>query len=204
MSWFAAHRVTCKFLIWRLQQCLGSAVLFACFPVPSSLFLFSHSVMSNSLPPGGPQHARLPCPSLSPGVCSNSCPLSRWCHSTTSSSVTHFSYCLQSFPASGSFPVSQLFASGGQNIWDSTSASVLPMNIQGWFPLRLTGLISLQSKGLSTVFSNTTIRKYQFFGIQPFLSSSFHIRTWLLEKPSSSFPLNMTLEGLSRLPLFRF
>ena len=144
------------------------------------------------------------CPSPSPGVCSNSCPLSRWCHSTISSSVTRFSYHLQSFPASGSFRVSWLFASGDQNVWDSTSASVLPMNIQGWFPLRLTGLISLQSKGLSRVFSNTTIRKYQFFGIQTFLLSSFHTRTWLLEKPSSSFPLNVTLEGLSRLPLFWF
>ena len=134
----------------------------------------------------------------------NSSPLSPWCHPTISSSVTCFSYCLQSFPASGSFPVSQLFASGDQNIWDSTSASVLPMNIQGLFPLRLTGLISLQSKRLSRVFSNITVQKYQLFSIQPFLSPSFHIRTWLLEKPSSSFPLNMTLEGLSRLPLFWF
>ena len=127
-----------------------------------------------------------------------------WCHPTVSSSVGPFSSCPQSSLASGSFPVSQLFASGDQNIWDSTSASVLPMNIQGWFPLRWTGLISLQSRGLSRVFSNTTVRKYQLFGIQPFLSSSFHIRTWLLEKPSCSFPLNMTLEGLSRLPLFWF
>ena len=97
---------------------------------------------------------RLPCPSLSPGVCSNSCPLSRWCHPTISSCVTLFSSCLQSFPASGSFPVSQLLASGGQSIETSASASVLPMNIQGWFPLGLTGLISLQSKGFSSLLQH--------------------------------------------------
>ena len=107
------------------------------------LLLFTCSVMSDSLWPHGPCHARLPCPSLSPGMCSNSCPLSRWCHPTISSSVTPFSSCLQSFPASRPFPMSQLFASGGQSIGAWTSASVLPMNIQGWFPLGLTGLISL-------------------------------------------------------------
>ena len=107
------------------------------------------------------QHARLPCPSLSPSVCSNSCPLSWWCHPIISSSVVPFSSYLQSFPASGSFPVSQFFPSGGQSIRASASAAVLPMNIQGWFPLGLTGLISLLSKGLSRVFSNTTVQKHQ-------------------------------------------
>ena len=102
--------------------------------------------------------SRLPCPLLSPRACSNSSPLSRWCHPTTSSSVTHFSSCLQSFPASGSFPTNQLFASGGQSFGTSASASVLPMNIQGWFPLGLTGLISLLFNGLSWVFSNTTVQ----------------------------------------------
>ena len=114
------------------------------------LLLFSYSVLSNSFPLHGLQHARLPCPPLSPGVCSNSCPLSWWCHPTISSSFTHFS-CLQSFSAPGSFPVSQLFTSGGQSIGVSASASVLPMNIQGWFPLGVTGLISLVFKGLSRV-----------------------------------------------------
>ena len=126
--------------------------------VSLSVSHFSCSVMSNSLPPHGLQHARLPCPSPTPRACSNSCPLSRWCHLTISSSVAPFSSCLQSFPASGSFPVSQFFASGGQSIGVLTSASVLPMNIQDWFPLGLTGLISLQSKGLSKVFSYTTVQ----------------------------------------------
>ena len=129
------------------------------------------------------QHTRLPCPSLSPGVCSNSCPLSRWCHRTISSSVALFFFCLQSFPASGSFPMSRLFTSGGQSTGASASASVFSVNIQGWFPLGLTGLISLQSKGLSRVFSSTTVRKCQFFGVQPSLWSNSHIHTWLLEKP---------------------
>jgi len=121
------------------------------------LLLFSHSVVSDSLRPHGPQDARLPCPSLSPGVCSNSCPLSWWCNPTISSSVVPFFSCPQSFPASGSFPVSQLFSSG-QSI--GTSASVLPMNIQSYFPLGLTCLISLLSKELSRVFLNTTVRKH--------------------------------------------
>ena len=111
--------------------------------------------MSDSFQLHGLQHDRLPCPLPSPRACSNSCPSSRWCHPTISSSVVLFSSCLQSFPASGFFPMSQFFASGGQSTGASTSASVLPMNIQSWFPLRLTGLISLQSKGLSWVFSNT-------------------------------------------------
>ena len=112
------------------------------------------------------QHVRLPYPSLPPGVCSNSCPLSRWCHPTISSSVTPFSSCPQSFPASGAFLLSQLFTSGGQSIGASASASVLLMTIQGLFPLELTGLISLQSKELSRVFPSTTVQKHQFFGAQ--------------------------------------
>ena len=126
---------------------------------------------------------RLPCPSPSPRVCSNSCLLSRWCHPTISSSVTSFSSCPQSFPASGSFPVSWLFASGGYSIGASASASVLPVSIQGWFPLRLTDLMSLQSKGVLVVFYSTTIQKHQFLGTQPSLWSNSHICTWLLEKP---------------------
>ena len=142
----------------------------------------SHSVMSNSLQPHGLQQARLPCPPpTTPGACSNSCPLSRWCHPTTSSSVIPFS-CLQSFPASGSFLMSQFFASGGPSIRASASAFVLPMDIQDWFPLGLTSLI-LQSKGLSRVFSNTIVQKHQFFGAQLSLWSNSHFHTWLLEKP---------------------
>ena len=113
-----------------------------------------------------------PCPLLSPRACSNSCPLSQWCHPTILSSVTSFSSCPQSFPASGSFPVSWLFASGGQNIGASASASVLPMNVQGWFPLGLNDLISLQSRGLSTVFSSTTARMHQFFSVPSSLQSN--------------------------------
>ena len=118
---------------------------------------FSRSVVSDSLRPHGLQHARLPCPSPTPGACSNSCPLNRWCHPTVSSSVIPFSSHLQSFPASRSFLMSQFFTSGGQSIGVSASASVLPMNIQGWFPLGWTGLVSLLSKGLSRVFSNPTV-----------------------------------------------
>ena len=129
------------------------------------------------------QHTRLRCPSLSPRVCTNSCPLSRWCHPTISSSAAPFSFNLQSFPASGSFPMNQLFTSGGQSIGASASALFLPRNIQGWFPLGLTSLISLLPKGLSRVFSSTKIEKHQFLGAQPPLWSNSHIRTWLLEKP---------------------
>ena len=146
-----------------------------------SLF-FHHQVVSNSLQHHELQHIKLPCPSLSPGVCSNSCPLSWWCHPTISSSVALFSSCPQSFPASESFPVSQLFKSGGQIIGASALASVLPMNIQGWFPLGLTVSISLQSKELSRVFSSNTVWKHQFFGAQPSLWSNSHIHSWLLEK----------------------
>ena len=132
--------------------------------VQSSSVQFSRSVVSNSLQPHGQQHARLPCPSPTPRANSNSCPSSQWCHTTISSSVTLFSSCLQSFPASGSFQISQFFESVGQSIGASASASVFPMNSQDWFPLGLTGLFSLQSKGLSRVFSNTIVQKYQFFG----------------------------------------
>ena len=127
---------------------------------------FSHSVLSDSLRPHESQHARPPCPSPTPRAYTNSCPLSQWCHPTISSSVVPFSSCPQSFPASGSFQMSQLFASGGQSIGVSASTSVLPMNSQDWSPLGWTGWISLQSKGLSRVFSNTTVQKHQFFGAQ--------------------------------------
>ena len=143
---------------------------------------FSCSVMSYSLRPHGPQHARPPCPSPTPGVYPNSCPLSRWCHPTISSSVIPFSH-LQSFPASGSFPMSQLFASGVQSIGVSASASVLPMNTQDWSPLGWTSWISLQSKRPSRVFSNTTVQKHQFFSAQLSSQSNSHIHTWPLEKP---------------------
>ena len=134
----------------------------------ATFLLFSRSVMSDSLQPHGLQHARLPCPSPFPGACSNSCPLSRWCHPTISSSVVPFSSCLLSFLASGSFPMSWLFTSGGQSIEASDLVSVLPVNIQDWFPLGLTGLISLLPKGLSRVFSSTIIGKHQFFSAQLF------------------------------------
>ena len=142
---------------------------------------FSHSVMSDSLWPHILQVTRPPCPSPTPRIHSKSCPSSRWCHPTISSSVIPFSY-VQSFPASGSFPMSQLFASGGQSIRASASTSVLLMNIQNWFPLGLTGLISLQSKRLSRVFSDTTVQKHQFFSALPSLWSNSHIHMWLLEK----------------------
>ena len=127
--------------------------------------------MSRSFRPHGLQHTKLSCPSLFPRVCSNSCPLSWWCHPTVLSSVALFSSCPQSFPASGSFPLKWLFASGSQSIGASVSASLLPMNIQSWFSLGLTDLISLQSKGLSRAFSSITVWKHQFFGVQPSLWS---------------------------------
>ena len=143
---------------------------------------FSRPATSNSLWPHGLQHARPPCPSPISGARSNSCPLSQRCHPTISPSVIPFSSWLQSFLASGSFPKSQLFIAGGQSIGASASASVLPMNIQDWFPLRLTCLISLQSMGHSREFSNTADQKHQFFGTQLSLWSNSHIHTWLLEK----------------------
>ena len=128
-----------------------------------------------TLRPHGLQHTSFLCPSWSPGICSNSCPLNRWCYLTISASAALFSYCPLSFPASGSFPANQLFTPGSQSTGASASAWALPVNIQGWFPLGLTGLISLQSKGLSRVFSSTTIWKNQFFSTHPSLWSSSHI-----------------------------
>ena len=151
--------------------------------------MFSHLV-SDSLHLHGLQHARLPCPSPSPGVWSNSCPLSQWCHSTISSSATPFSG-LQSFPASGSLPVSRLFTLDGQSIETSSSASVLQMNIWGLFPLGLTGLISLKPKGLLGVFPTTTIWKPQFFSSQPSLWFNSHINTWLLGKQTFDYILTI-------------
>ena len=133
--------------------------------------------------PHEPQHTRPPCPSPTSRVYPNSCPLSRWYHPTILSSVIPFSSCLQSFPASGSLPMSQLFASGGQSIGVLGSTSVLPMNTQDWSPLGWTGWISLQFKGLSRVFSKTTFQKHQFFGTQLSSQSNSHIHTWPLEKP---------------------
>ena len=138
--------------------------------------------MSDSLWPHGLQHARFPCPSPSPRACSNSYSLSWWCHPTILSSIVSSSSCLQSFPASGSFPVSWIFASGGQSI--GASASVLLMNIQDWSPLELTGLTYLQSKGFSRIL-NITVWKHQFFSAQPLLWPNSHIHTWLLEKSTT-------------------
>ena len=169
----------------RPQQCLKSLFL----QLQIFLYLWSSSiqfsclVMADSLEPHELQHARPPCPSPTPGIHPNSCPLSRWCHPAISSSVVPFSSCPQSFPASESLPMSQLFAWGGQSIGVSASASVLPINTQGWSPSEWTGWISLQSKGLSRVFSNTTVQKHQFFSAQLCSQSNTHIHTWPLEKP---------------------
>ena len=144
---------------------------------------FSHSVVSNTLRPNESYHTRPPCPSHTPRVHSNSCPSSQWCHPAISSSVVLFSSCPQSLPASGSFPMSQLFAWDGQSIGVSASASVLAMNTQDWSPLGWTGWISLQSKALSRVFCNTTVQKHKFFCTQLSSQSNSHIHTWPLEKP---------------------
>ena len=144
---------------------------------------FSHSVVSNSLWPHESQHTKPPCPSPTPGFHSNSHPLSRWGHPAISSSVVPFSSCPQSLPASESFPMSQLFEWGGQNTGVSALASVIPKNTQDWSPLEWTGWISLQSKGLSRVFSNTTVQKHQFFSAQLSSQSNSHIHTWPQEKP---------------------
>ena len=164
------------------------------------LLLLSHSVVSDSLRPHGLQHAGLPCPSLSPGACSNPCPLNQRCHPTISSSVVPFFSCPQSCPASGSFPTSWLFTSGGQSIGASVLASVLSMNIQGGLPLGWTGLISLQSQGLSRVFSITAIWKHQFFSAS--LWSNFHILTarYKLWNFHSAWP---TFISFSNLPPFK-
>ena len=144
---------------------------------------FSQSVVSDSLRPHESQHARPPCPSPTPRVNSNSCPSSQWCHPAISSSVIPFSSCPQSLPASGSFPMSQHFTWGGQSTGVSALASFLPKNTQDWSPLGWTGWISLQSKGLSRVFYNTTVQKHQFFGTQLSSQSNSHIHTWQQEKP---------------------
>ena len=144
---------------------------------------FNHSVMSHPLRPHESQHARPPCPSPTPGIHPNSCPSSWWCHPAISSSVIPFSSCPHSLPASESFPMSQLFTWGGQSIGVSASTSLLPNNTQGWSPLGWTGWISLQSKGLLRVFSNTTVQKHQFFGTQLSSQSNSHIHTWPLETP---------------------
>ena len=161
---------------------------FCCFNIskPFSTFSsvqFSHSVVSDSSWTRESQHARPSCPSPTPGVYSDSCPSSWWCYSAISSSVVPFSSCPQSLPASGSFQMSQLFAWDGQSIGVSASALVLPMNTQDWFPLGWTGWISLQSKRLSRVFSNTTVQKHQFFSNQLSSQSNSHTHTWPLEKP---------------------
>ena len=150
--------------LWEVDMALASSQTLR--PEWESSVQFSRSVVSDSLWHHGQQHARLPCPSPTPRACSDSCPLSWWCHPTTSSSVVPFSSCLQSFPASGSSPMSQFFISGGQSTGPSASAQVFPVNIQDWFPLGWTSLISLQSKGLSRVFSYTTVQKHQFFSTQ--------------------------------------
>ena len=143
----------------------------------------SPSVVPDSLRPHESQHARPPCPSPTPGVHSDSRPSSQWCHPAISSSVAPFSSCLQSLPASESFPISQLFAGGGQSTGVSALASFLPNKSQGWSPSEWTGWISLQFKGFSRVFSNTTVQKHQFFGTQPSSQSNSHIHTWPQEKP---------------------
>ena len=144
---------------------------------------FSHSVVSDSLRPHESHHARPPCPSPTPRVHSDSCPSSQWCHPAISSSVIPFSSCPQSLPAPETFPMSQLFAWGGQSTGVSALASFPPKKSQGWSPSEWTGWIFLQSKGLSRVFSNTTVQKHQFFTTQPFSQSNSHIHTWPQEKP---------------------
>ena len=162
---------------------LISINLFNAFCVDIQSVQFSHSVLSDSLRPHELQHTRPPCPSPTSGVHSDSRPSSRWCHPTISSSVIPFSSCPQSLPTSESLPMSQLFAWGGQSTGVSALASFLPKKSQGWSPSEWTGWISWQSKGLSRVFSNTTVQKHQFFGTQPSSQSNSHIHTWPQEKP---------------------
>ena len=165
-NWFTS----CTFETWHCKSIISSVQ-------------FSRSVVSSSLRPHELQHAKPPCRPPTPGVHSNSCPSSQWCHPAISSSIIPFSSCPQCLPASDSFPMSQLFTWGGQSIGVSALASVLPMNIQDWSPLEWNGWISLQSKGLSRVFSNTTVQKHQFFRAQLSSQSNSHIHTWPLEKP---------------------
>ena len=173
----------------KTRQCTGSPCSFwttrelhSILPQFSSV-QFSCSVVFDSLRPHESQHARPPCPSPTPGDHSDSSLSSQWCHPAISSSVVPFSTCPQSLPASESFPMSQLFAWGGQSTGVSALALVLPKKSQGWSPSEWTGWISLQSKGLSRVFSNTTVQKHQFFGTQLYSQSNSHIHTWPLEKP---------------------
>ena len=169
-------------LDWKNQYCENNYTTQSHLLIHCSV-QFSCSVVSDSLRPHESQHARPPCPSQTPGVYSNSCPLSRWYHPAISSSVVPFSSCPQSLPASGSFPMSQLFTGGGQSTGVSASASFLPVNTQDWCPLGWTGWISLHTKGLSRVFSNTIVQKHQFFSAQLSSQSNSHIHTWPLEKP---------------------
>ena len=170
LHWFPLYRSLCLYL-GKKQTAYFMLLLLSC------------SVVSDSLQPNGLQHARPSCPSPSPGVCQSSCPFHQWCHPAISSSDTLFSFCPQSFPASWTFPVSHLFTSDDQNTGASASASVLPVNIQGWSPLRSTGLIFLLSKGLSGVFSSTTVQRHQFFGVLPSLRSSSHNHMWPQGRP---------------------
>ena len=169
-----------KYTVSYQNNFLGFMLSISCPEV--SVLQFSRSVMFDSLRPHESQHARPPCPSPTPGVYPNSSPLSQWCHTAISSSIVPFSSCPQSLPASESFPMSQLFAWGGQSTGVSLLASFLPKNAQGWSPLEWTGWISLQSKGLSRIL-NTTVQKHQFFSTQLSSQSNSHIHTWLLEKP---------------------
>ena len=171
---YHAMEIFCK-----MYLCLNNFV----FNKKSSSVQFSCSIVSELLQPHELQHARPPCPAPTPRVHLNSYPSGRWCHAAISSSLVPFFSCPQSLPASESFPVSQLFAWGGQSIGVSALASVLPKNTQDWSPLKWTDWISLQSKGLSGVFSNTTVQKHQFFSAQPSSQSNSHIHTWPLEKP---------------------
>ena len=183
---FGVLYCACFFVNWLTN--LPTYVYFLAF-IPLHIYFsilsvqFSRSVVSNSLWAHESQHARPPCPSPSPGVHSDSRPSSQWCHPTISSWVVPFSSCPQYLPASESFPVSQLFAWGGQSTGVSASASFLPKKSQGWSPSEWTGWISLQSKGPSRVFSNNTVQMHQFFSAQPSLQSNSHIHTWLQEKP---------------------
>ena len=180
-SWQNCSPLPCFILYFKAK--LVCYIYFFLSSLMFSSVQFSYSVVFDSLPPHELQHARPPCPLSTPGVHPNPCPLSQWCHQTISSSIIPFSSCAQSFPASGSFQMNQLFKSGGRSIGVSASTSVLPVNIQDWSPLGWTGWISLQSKGLSRVFSNTTVQKHQIFGSQLSSQSNSHIHTWPLEKP---------------------
>ena len=170
----------CTYTHTQTHTCTHTGYSYVLWQVPS--VQSSHSVLSDSLWPHESQHARPPCPSPTPWVYSNSCPSSWWCHPAISSTAVPFSSCPQSLSTSGTFPMSQLFTWGGQSIGVSASASVLPMNTQDW-SLGWISWIPLQSKGLSRVFSNTTVQKHQFFGAQIFSQSNSHIHTWPLEKP---------------------